>query len=122
MFARNIFLQSAHLLPTSIIIQYLTCSWNLNNMNWLQEIFADSDSPDNLKKNRKVENIWKKGRMLAPHAKPPNLKNFPNDNDIVISWDKGFRESQLSCRNIGINPETAGQTESQNYWFFAYIC
>ena len=79
-------------------------------MNWLQGVFADSDGSKNHKKHRKGENMWKKGNMLALDAKRPDLKKFPSDGDIVLSWDKGFTESRHCCRDIGIVPQMEAQT------------
>ena len=79
-------------------------------MNWLQGVFADSDGSKNHKKHRKGENMWKKGNMLALDAKQPDLKKFPSDGDIVLSWDKGCKESRHCCRDIGIVPQTEAQT------------
>eukprot|EP00112_Aurelia_sp_Birch-Aquarium-sp1_P026516 Seg944.3 transcript_id=Seg944.3/GoldUCD/mRNA.D3Y31 product="hypothetical protein" protein_id=Seg944.3/GoldUCD/D3Y31 len=76
---------------------------NLSNMQSLQEIFVDSEGPDNQKRHRKGENIWRKG-----HKEPtttPDLLQFPSDVAISDAWERGLVLSQNSLRNIGIAPE-----------------
>ena len=90
---------------------------NLNNMQFLQEMFADSDGPENPKRHRKGENIWKKGHQQPEIA--PDLRCFPSDASFSSAWEKGLKECQDDLRKIGIKPDDELQSSSKNSWFFS---
>lgn len=86
---------------------------NITSMNRLNAIIADEAGPTLTKKHRKGENIWGKGNAAA--NPPPDLRDFPTDDQIIESWQNGLLEAQASLRGIGVKP---GTEEDDNEWFF----
>ncbi len=90
---------------------------NLTNMQFLQEMFADAEGPENPKKHRKGENIWRKGHV-ADTANAPDLSAFPSDSEISDSWEKGLKQCHGDLRSAGIVPEDDDVNNLKNRWFF----
>ena len=89
---------------------------NLCNLQHLHEIYADEEGPDNPQKHRKGENIWHKG-----HPKPneaPDLRNFPDDEEIIKAWSLGLGESQDKMYDLGMKPEGDDEFSDVDKWFY----
>ena len=73
---------------------------NLGSMQWLQEMYASKDGPNNPKRHRKGENIWIKGQ-IEPDVKP-NMREFPSDREMEQAWECGYIESCDVLKTIGV--------------------
>ena len=89
---------------------------NLCNLQYLHEIYADEEGPDNPQRHRKGENIRHKGNQKPNEA--PNLQNSPHDEEIIKAWSLGLRESQESMRGLGISPHGYDEHADQDKWFY----
>ena len=91
-------------------------SCNLNNIQRLQEIFSDTNDPDNPKKHREGENIWAKGHLKPIF--PPDLRDFPSDEEISKAWKRGIEECWPKLREIGIRPQDDEENNDRKNWFY----
>ncbi len=90
---------------------------NLSSMQYLQETFADSKGPDNPKRHRKWEKIWRKGHKEP--ASPPDLKCYPSDVGFSNAWERGLQCCQKQMRDLGILPHNEDSNDPKNKWFFS---
>ena len=90
---------------------------NVSNMQHLQTIFADSQGPENQRKHRKGENIWKKGHNQPTEI--PNLQDFPSDAELTRAWETGLSKCKDDLRTVGIVPDNENHEDPSNSWFFA---
>ena len=91
---------------------------NLSHMTRLQEIFSDSDGPENPRKHRKGEEIWFKGNSSGLIGAKPNLQDFPDDETIVKCWDFGLKEAQDHLQSLGVKPRNVCSTDKESDWFY----
>ncbi len=85
-------------------------------------MLADEEGPVYIHaQKRRGENIWHRGNPAQADAEP-NLKDFPDDNQLIDAWNAGFRLAQQVLRDVGIKPETNNPADVNNRWFYEPHC
>jgi hypothetical protein len=63
------------------------------------ELRADPSGPSVPKGHKKQTNIWERGNPKPDQ--PPNLQDFPRDEEMEVAWQHGIEDAQKICRDLG---------------------